>query len=157
MHDFHTSKWTRLNPSSQIKRTRLGRSCIDQPTMDMVSVNRYGGHTRREMLATTFRVYHSVDQSEATRQAGQEALQSIQFTGFTMGEEEEHEVAVDFACLYLNACVLFCVMPTHEMMSELLSWLATSLYSSFHWECVLCALAVYLQPSQKTQQQRRQL
>ncbi|RNF19965.1 uncharacterized protein Tco025E_03956 [Trypanosoma conorhini] len=150
MHDFHTSKWTRQNPSAQIKRTRLGRSCIDQPTMDMVSVSRYGGHTRREALATAFRVYRSVDQSEAARRAGQEVLQTMQFTDFAAGEEEEQELAVDFACLYLNACVLFGVVPTLAMVSELLSWLATSLYSSFHWECVLCALAVYLRSSQKT-------
>ncbi|EKF32618.1 hypothetical protein MOQ_003527 [Trypanosoma cruzi marinkellei] len=150
MHDFHTSKWTRLNPSAKTKRTLLGRSCIDKPTMDMVSVSRYGGNTRRETLATAFRVYRSMDQSEKAREAGQEALRAVRFTDFSVGEEEEEELAVDFACLYLNACVLFGVTPTQEMMSQLLSWLPTSLYSSFHWECVLCALAVYLRPSEKT-------
>ncbi|EAN88225.1 hypothetical protein C3747_19g176 [Trypanosoma cruzi] len=150
MHDFHTSKWTRLNPSAKTKRTLLGRSCIDKPTMDMVSVSRYGGNTRRETLATAFRLYRSMDQSEKAREAGQEALRAIRFTDFSVDEEEEEDLAVDFACLYLNACVLFGVAPTQEMMSQLLSWLPKSLYSSFHWECVLCALAVYLRPSEKT-------
>ncbi|KEG11088.1 hypothetical protein DQ04_02991040 [Trypanosoma grayi] len=146
LHDFHTSKWARTNPSAHIKRTRLGRSCIDQPTMDMVSVSRYGGYTQRESLATAFRVYRSVDQSEKARKAGQDALRGIQLKDFDFDAEEEQEVVVDFACLYLNACVLFEAPPTSDMMVQLLGCLATKLHSSFHWECVLCALIVCLQP-----------
>ncbi|ORC90397.1 uncharacterized protein TM35_000081950 [Trypanosoma theileri] len=147
LHDFHTSRWTCTNPSAQIKRTRLGRSCIDKPTIEMISVSRYGGYELRESLVTAFRIYRSVDQSEAARTAGQAAVRSIRFDNFMFDAEDEQEVAVDFACLYLNACVLFNVLPSREMITQLLSRLSTLLHSSFHWECVLSALIVCLQPS----------
>ncbi|KAH9578157.1 hypothetical protein LSM04_006526 [Trypanosoma melophagium] len=146
-HDFHTSHWSRTNPSAQIKRTRLGRSCIDKPTIEMISVSRYGGYELRESLVTAFRVYRSVEQSEARRSTGQAAVRAIRFDDFMFDAEEEQEVAVDFACLYLNACVLFNVFPSQEMITQLLSRFPTTLHSSFHWECVLCALIFCLQPS----------
>ncbi|EAN78390.1 hypothetical protein, conserved [Trypanosoma brucei brucei TREU927] len=146
MHDFHTSRWSRARSDSQLRRTHLGRKCTETPMMEMVSVNRYGGNAKREALALAFRTYRSVCQSSETLQAGREAVSQVQLDDFAFGDDEMEEVATDFACLYLNATVLFVSPPSEEMMVGLLSCLSKVLHNSFHWECVLSVLVALLHP-----------
>ncbi|KAH8620646.1 hypothetical protein ERJ75_000034900 [Trypanosoma vivax] len=147
MHDFHTTRWFQVNPSAQVKRTRLGRSSIDKPTVEMLSVNRYGGNKKREALVAAFRTYRSVSQSEATLNAGREALSAVEFEDFSLEDDEASEVAVDFACLYLNACLLFSVHPTPDTMQQLLAGLTPRLESPLHWECLLSVLIALMRPT----------
>nr|CCC94064.1 unnamed protein product [Trypanosoma congolense IL3000] len=149
LQDFHISKWSRRRCDSQLRRTNRGRSCVDQPVMEMVSVNRYGGYEKRERLVTAFRRYRSVSQSMENFSLGRAAVQSVNLEDFAFDEDEMEEVAIDFACLYLNASILFEVIPSEEMIFGLFSRLSKVLQNSFHWECVFGALIVLLQPSSR--------
>jgi hypothetical protein len=105
--DFHTTQW--VKPAvKHVRRTAMGRSCIDAPEPPAVTVSRYGGNPKRASLAHCVRCFRDVDQGTVVVDQGKQILSSIAISDIVVDDEE---VDAEFACLYLNACVLFGAAP----------------------------------------------
>jgi hypothetical protein len=103
---------------------------------------------KKQYLTTTFRRYRYVDQGSAVVSDGQHLVQSL--TPLDLGND------VDFACLYLNACVMFdAPPPPPSMLNHLREIILPRLQTAAQVEAVLSALWLLCGPGSRSFDRRK--
>ena len=101
-------------------------------------------HPKRHVLTTTFRRFRDVDQCESVMEDGKAQL--TQIGSADIGSD------VEFACLYLNAALLWDVTPPTSILDHLLTEIVSRITTPLQLETLLSAVSQLYRAKWKAQE-----